>query len=99
MAKTDVVVADTAAADAAAAQEPQVVAFKRVIIQRPSGNTDSHIFLGFNSFEGHFKFDEVVELPAAMVDYFRAQKRPEFFPDEEGRPKVSYVASYNIVDA
>ncbi len=73
--------------------------FKRVIIQRPVGNTDSHIFLGFNSFEGHFQFDKPVELPADMVDYYRSQRKPEFYPDEQGNPKISYVAAYNIIDA
>lgn len=76
-----------------------VASTKRVIIQRPSGNTDSHIFLGFNSFEGHFEFDKPVDLPAAMVDYYRAQRTPEFRPNGDGSPVVSYVNSYNIVDA
>lgn len=81
------------------ADEPQVSRFKRVIIQRPAGNTDSHIFLGFNSFENHFPFDEAVELPAEMVDYLRSQRKAEFHPDENGRPVVSYVNVVNIVDA
>lgn len=72
---------------------------KRVIIQRPAGNTDSHIFLGFNSFEGHFEFDKPVELPAAMVDYLRSQRKVEFHPDESGRPVASSVNVINIVDA
>lgn len=73
--------------------------FKRVIVNRPFGNTDSHIFLGFNGFEGHIEFDKPVDLPADMVDYYRSQKRPEFHPDENGRPVVSYSAAYNIMDA
>lgn len=80
------------------AAEP-VARTKRVIIQRPAGNTDSHIFLGFNSFEGHFEFDKPVDLPAAMVDYLRSQRRAEFHPDESGRPVVSHVNVLNIVDA
>ncbi len=72
---------------------------KRVIIQRPAGNTDSHIFLGFNSFEGHFEFDKPVELPAEMVDYLRKQRKAEFHPDENGRPVPSFVNVLNIVDA
>lgn len=72
---------------------------KRVIIQRPSGNTDSHIFLGFNSFEGYFEFDKPVELPADMVDYLRSQRKAEFNPDESGRPVVSYVNVINLIDA
>lgn len=86
---TDVVVQD----------EPTVGRFKKVIIQRPYGNSDSHIFLGFNSFEGYFEFDKVVELPADMVDYYRSQRKADFHPDESGRPVVSYIAAYNIVDA
>lgn len=85
-----------------ATAEPQVGEvgrFKRVIIQRPAGNTDTHIFLGFNSFENHFPFDKPVELPADMVEYYRSQKRPEFYPDETGRPMISYVAAYSIIDA
>lgn len=72
---------------------------KRVIIQRPAGNTDSHVFLGFNSFEGHFEFDKPIELPADMVDYIRQQKKVEFHPDENGRPVASRVNVLNIVDA
>ena len=80
------------------AAEP-VARTKRVIIQRPAGNSDTHIFLGFNSFEGHFEFDKPVELPAAMVDYLRSQRKAEFRPDEGGSPVVSYVNVLNIVDA
>jgi hypothetical protein len=80
-------------------EEPGVTRFKRVVIQRPSGNTDSHIYLGFNSFEGHFEFDKPVDIPADMVDYYRAQKKAEFHPDESGRPVVSYINAYNIIDA
>lgn len=72
---------------------------RRVIIQRPAGNTDSHIFLGFNGFEGYFEFDKPAELPADMVDYLRAQRKAEFHPNEQGAPVVSYVNVLNIVDA
>ena len=85
--------------DAAEAVAAPVARTKRVIIQRPAGNTDSHIFLGFNSFEGHFEFDKPVELPAAMVDYLRSQRKVEFHPDESGRPVASSVNVINIVDA
>ena len=85
--------------DAAEAVATPVSRTKRVIIQRPAGNTDSHIFLGFNSFEGHFEFDKPVELPAAMVDYLRSQRKVEFHPDESGRPVASSVNVINIVDA
>ena len=78
-------------------QEP--IRTKRVIIQRPFGNTDSHIFLGYNSFEGHFEFDKPYELPADMVDYYRNQKRAEFHAGPDGSPVVSHSAAYNIVDA
>lgn len=85
--------------EAAEAVAAPVARTKRVIIQRPAGNTDSHIFLGFNSFEGHFEFDKPVELPAAMVDYLRSQRKVEFHPDESGRPVASSVNVINIVDA
>ena len=85
--------------DAAEAVAAPVARTRRVIIQRPAGNTDSHIFLGFNSFEGHFEFDKPVELPAAMVDYLRSQRKVEFHPDESGRPVASSVNVINIVDA
>lgn len=90
-ANTEIETAETA--------EAPVSRTKRVIIQRPAGNTDSHIFLGFNSFEGHFEFDKPVELPAAMVDYLRSQRKVEFHPDESGRPVASSVNVINIVDA
>lgn len=80
-------------------QQAGVTRFKTVIIQRPSGNNDSHIYMGFNSFEGHFPFDKPVELPADMVDYYRAQKQAEFRPGEDGRPMVSFVNTFSIVDA
>lgn len=88
--------------DVATADESQATPAgrtKRVVIQRPAGNTDSHIFLGFNSFEGHFEFDKPVELPADMVDYLRSQRKAEFHPNEDGTPVVSYVNVLNIVDA
>lgn len=93
--------ARTANTDVQAVEEatPGVTRFKRVVIQRPSGNTDSHMFLGFNSYEGHFEFDKPIELPADLVDYYRAQKKAEFHPDENGRPIVSYINAYSIVDA
>lgn len=81
-----------------AAADGAVARFKRVIIQRPAGNTDSHIFLGFNSFEGHFEFDKEVELPADMVDYLRKQRKVEFHPDDNGRPVASAVNVINIMD-
>jgi hypothetical protein len=79
-------------------EEGNISRTKRVIIQRPAGNTDSHIYLGFNSFEGHFEFDKPVELPAAMVDYLRSQRKAEFHPDESGRPMISHVNVINIMD-
>jgi len=90
-AKTTDLVTESAAAP--------VARTKRVIIQRPAGNTDSHVFLGFNSFEGYFEFDKPVELPAEMVDYLRSQRRAEFHPDEKGSPVISYVNVLNLVDA
>ena len=79
--------------------EPQVVRTKRVIIQRPAGNQDIGQFLGFNSVSGVFPFDKPVEMPADMVDYFRAQKVVETNPGPDGSPVFSYVNQFHIIDA
>lgn len=72
---------------------------RRVIIQRPYGNTDTHIHLGFNSFESHVPFDEPVDLPADMVDYLRVQKRADFHASESGSPIASRSNLLSIMDA
>jgi hypothetical protein len=72
---------------------------RRVIIQRPYGNTDTHIHLGFNSYEAYVPFDEPVDLPADMVDYLRQQKRAEFHANEAGAPVASRSSLLAIVDA
>jgi hypothetical protein len=70
-----------------------------VIIQRPPGAMDSHIFVGFNDTEGQYKYDEVVSLPRAAVDYLRQQKVVVFRPDEKGKPVPTYANAYSIIDA
>jgi hypothetical protein len=82
-----------------AAPEAEVSRTKTVIIQRPYGNTDPGIFLGFNSFEGNFPFDKPIEMPAAMVDHLRAQRQVEFRPGENGQPIASYTNLINLIDA
>lgn len=82
-----------------AEQEQPMLRTKRVIIQRPFGNTDSHIHLGFNSFEGIFEFGQPYDLPADAVDYWRKQTRADIRPNDAGQPTVTYVNVLNIVDA
>lgn len=91
--------ARTAATEVEVQEDNKVSRTKRVIIQRPTGNTDSHIFLGFNSFEGHFPFDEPVDLPSDMVDYLRSQRKVEFHATESGGVGANRVNVLNLVDA
>lgn len=72
---------------------------KRVVIRRPAGNKDIGVPLGFNDTFNVYPFDVPVEMPAEMVDYFRAQEVAQVFPDAEGQPVISYTAQFNIVDA
>ena len=46
-----------------------------------------------------FPFDKPVEMPADMVDYFRAQKVVETNPGPDGSPVFSYVNQFHIIDA
>lgn len=69
-----------------------------VIIQRPAGVTDSHIFIGFNDFEGQFKYDTPVMLPRACVEYLRQQTVVGYRPSESGLPVASYAKAHNIID-
>ena len=79
--------------------EPQVVRTKRVIIQRPAGNKDIGLLLGFNDTSAMYPFDTPVTMPADMVDYFRAQKVVETNPGPDGSPVFSYVNQFHIIDA
>lgn len=88
-----------AATEVEVQEDNKVSRIKRVIIQRPAGNTDSHQFLAFNDFEGHFPYDEPVELPSNLVDYIRSQRKPEFHPTEKGDVGVNRVNVLNLVDA
>lgn len=73
--------------------------FKKVIIQRPYGVTDSHIFIGFNLFEGQFAYDSPVSLPTDVVAHLRSLRRVEYRPDEQGNPTPSYSNMLSVVDA
>jgi hypothetical protein len=86
-------------ADETVTMEAPVKRTKRVIIQRPYGTTDSHIFIGFNDYEKQVKFDTPVEMPSEAVDYLRAQTRAEARPDESGKMQITYSAALSIVDA
>lgn len=79
--------------------EPQVVRTKRVIIQRPAGNKDIGLLLGFNDTSAMYPFDKPVEMPADMVDYFRAQKVATPFPGENSEPVITYTNQFHIIDA
>ena len=78
-------------------QEPTRI--KRVIIQRPAGNKDIGQPLGFNDVFNVYPFDTPVEMPAEMVDFFRAQKIAQCFPGEDGQPVITYINQFHIVDA
>lgn len=90
----------TAAKTAAPAEvAPNPMEPVRVIVRRPFGVTDSHQWFGFNDWGRQIQFDEVVSMPRAAVAYFRAAQRVEFIKGEDGNPKPSYSAAYNIIDA
>lgn len=79
--------------------EQQVVRTKRVIIQRPAGNKDIGLLLGFNDTSAMYPFDTPVTMPADMVDYFRAQKVATPFPGENSEPVITYTNQFHIIDA
>ena len=79
--------------------EPQVVRTKRVIIQRPAGNKDIGLLLGFNDTSAMYPFDTPVTMPADMEDYFRAQKVATPFPGENSEPVITYTNQFHIIDA
>ena len=85
------------AVDTVELQEP--VRTKTVIIQRPAGNKDIGLLLGFNDTSAMYPFDTPVTMPADMVDYFRAQKVVETNPGPDGSPVFSYVNQFHIIDA
>ena len=90
--------ATTPKADAAA-EDPVISRTKRVIFQRPAGNKDLGIMLGFNEFCQYIPFDQPLDLPADVVDYFRAEKIVSHYPGETGTPVETYSAKFNILDA
>ena len=72
---------------------------KRVIIRKPFGTTDSHIFIGFNNFEGQFAYDAPVFLPVDVIEYLRSLDRVEYRADDDGNPQPSYSPMLAIIDA
>ena len=70
----------------------------KVIIQRPPGRRDSHMFVGLNKFEKQVAFDKEIMLPEAVVNHLRKQVRTEFAADENGNPKAFKSNAFNIVD-
>lgn len=97
-----VVVADTkeTAKPAARAKKAEAApTHQRVIIRKPYGVKDSHIFVGFNQFEGQFAYDKPVKLPIDVVAYLRGLERVEYSPDDTGSPQASYSPLLAILDA
>ena len=89
----------TETADVAVTAEQAPARTKRVIFQRPAGNRDLGTMLGLNDFCQYIPFDQPVELPAEVVDYFRAEKVVNYFAGQDGQPVASYSAKFNILDA
>lgn len=105
---SDIKPKDTKAPETPAAVAPEVVApapvveptTKRVIIQRPFGEKDSHKFFGFNEFGRQVQFDVPVYLPVGLINHLRyACKRVEYRADEKGNPVPTYTAAYSVIDA
>lgn len=89
----------TETADVAVTAEQAPARTKRVIFQRPAGNRDLGTMLGLNDFCQYIPFDQPVELPAEVVDYFRAEKVVNHYAGPDGPPVASYSAKFNILDA
>lgn len=83
----------------AAETTPEAPAIKWVSIQRPPGNTEIGIYLGFNSISGVYPFDVPVRMPADMVAYYRNQKEAQAFPGPDGLPVITYANQFTILDA
>ena len=73
--------------------------FMDVVIQRPPGVTDSHIFIGFNAFEGQFPYDAKVSLPVRVVKHLRGIRRVEYRASDTGLPVASYHNALAVMDA
>lgn len=73
--------------------------FKRVIIRRPYGVTDSHQWFGFNEYGAQIQFDAPVVLPELVVNHIRNIDRVEYHADKAGEPMASYSPAYNVIDA
>lgn len=78
---------------------PQGPVMKRVVIQRPYGVTDSHLFIGFNDFEKQVAYDAPVTLPETVVNHLRSIRRVEYRAGEDGNPAASYSNAYAVIDA
>lgn len=90
---------DTKKPAAKAAAKPAAPKVERVIIQRPHGETNSHQFVGFNSYERQIKYDEPVTMPSEVVAYLRSLKRVEYRAGADGMPEPSYSNLLSVVDA
>lgn len=73
--------------------------FMDVVIQRPPGVTDSHMFIGHNAFEGQFPYDTTVSLPVRVVKHLRNIRRVEYRAGEQGQPVASYHNALAVMDA
>lgn len=71
---------------------------KKVILQRPPGVTDSHMFIGFNNFEGQFPYDTEISLPVDVINHLRAQRRVDYRAGDDGTPRASYSNSIGVMD-
>lgn len=88
-----------AAKTEATAPAVKPVEFKKVIIQRPQGASDSHLFIGFNEFERQVAYDTPVSLPVEVIAHLRRQRVVEHRPDESGKVVPTYANMLSIVDA
>ncbi len=69
---------------------------KWVVINRPQGNTDSHLFVGFNDFERQIQFDKPVRIPQVVIDHLNSIRHVDYTADASGNPKGSYYKAYSI---
>ena len=72
---------------------------RTVVIQKPYGVTDSHLFIGFNGFEAQVAYDTPVALPEAVIDHLKSIERVQYRADDGGKPVAHYTKTYSVVDA
>lgn len=89
--------ADTAADAVEAVEVP--AGFQRVIVHRPADVTDSHLFVGHNSYEQWVPYNTPVNLPDGAVQMLREAVRQIPTPGPNGEMRLQRSPAYAVVPA